>query len=251
MNYSETDCIKDTLEHITEVQKYLKVAINLLQNKTICSSNNNSTFAIIGLNFDGFVHTETSKKRVLNFIFKINNIFIDRILYHDKSKFSKTELPIFTSAISNLKTFTYGSKEYYSNLKSLETALKHHYENNRHHPEFFKEGYLGMTVIDMIEMICDWLASVKKHDDGDIYKSLEINQKRFGYSDTLYNIFKNTVQSIESNVLYDINLFTLLEITFIYLYNKRIVNRKLLNEVKLSKELHTILQNTQEYIISN
>ncbi|MGB3545543.1 MAG: DUF5662 family protein, partial [Saprospiraceae bacterium] len=146
---------------------------------------------------------------------------------------------------------TYGSEEYNNNLKSIGTALKHHYENNRHHPEFFKEGYLGMTFIDMIEMICDWLASVKKHDDGDIYKSLEINQKRFGYSDTLYNIFKNTVQSIESNVLYDINLFTLLEITFIYLYNKRIVNRKLLNEVKLSKELHTILQNTQEYIISN
>ena len=42
-------------------------------------------------------------------------------------------------------------------------------------------------------MICDWKASSERHENGDIYKSIEINQKRFGYSDDLKSILKNTV----------------------------------------------------------
>jgi hypothetical protein len=34
-------------------------------------------------------------------------------------------------------------------------ALKHHYENNRHHPEHFKNNIDDMNLIDLIEMLCD------------------------------------------------------------------------------------------------
>ena len=50
-----------------------------------------------------------------------------------------------------------------------------------------------MNLIDVLEMICDWKASSEHHENGDIYKSIEINQKRFGYSDDLKSILKNTV----------------------------------------------------------
>jgi hypothetical protein len=42
----------------------------------------------------------------------------------------------------------------------------------------------------------DWKAATLRHADGDILKSIEINQKRFGYSDDLKEIFKNTVKEM-------------------------------------------------------
>lgn len=56
----------------------------------------------------------------------------------------------------------------------------------------------GMSLFDLIEMICDWKAATMRHADGDIRKSLEINQKRFGYSDELKAILLNTLPLIES-----------------------------------------------------
>jgi len=53
-----------------------------------------------------------------------------------------------------------------------------------------------MSLIDIVEMICDWIAAVERHDDGNIFKSIEINQKRFGYSDDLKNILINTAKEI-------------------------------------------------------
>ena len=40
-----------------------------------------------------------------------------------------------------------------------------------------------MDFIDILEMMIDWYSATKRHDDGDIYKSIELNQKRFKYSD--------------------------------------------------------------------
>ena len=55
----------------------------------------------------------------------------------------------------------------------------------------------GMTLVDLLEMICDWKAATMRHIDGDIYKSLVDNKKRFGISDDLYEILLNTVKMIE------------------------------------------------------
>ena len=63
-------------------------------------------------------------------------------------------------------------------------------------------GFYGMTLIDLLELICDWKSATLRHADGDIYKSLEINQKRFGYSDDLKQILKNTVEWIHSETVF-------------------------------------------------
>ena len=57
----------------------------------------------------------------------------------------------------------------------------------------FENGMKDMNLIDLLEMICDWKASSERHADGDVYKSIEINQKRFGYSDDVKALLKNTV----------------------------------------------------------
>jgi hypothetical protein len=51
-----------------------------------------------------------------------------------------------------------------------------------------------MTLIDLCEMIADWKAATLRHANGDIAKSLEINQKRFKYTDELKQILLNTVK---------------------------------------------------------
>ena len=76
----------------------------------------------------------------------------------------------------------------------MKIALDHHYAENRHHPEHFENGIQEMNIVDICEMIADWKAASLRHADGDIMKSIEINQKRFGYSDELKSILINTVK---------------------------------------------------------
>lgn len=116
---------------------------------------------------------------------------------HDASKLVDPELATFDEYTPKLKHSTFGSDEYKSFLTGMGTALAHHYENNRHHPEHHADGIDGMNLLDLVEMICDWLASVQRHDDGDIRKSIEINQPRFGYGDQLKRILHNTVDALE------------------------------------------------------
>ena len=126
-------------------------------------------------------------------------ILTKKLLDHDKSKLEEPELSGFTEATHLLKSLTFGSPEY-DEVKNtiLKKALVHHYEeNNRHHPEHFPNGLKDMNLFDIVEMICDWCAAVKRHDDSAIEKSVDINQPRFGYDDTLKQIFLNTAKYLE------------------------------------------------------
>ena len=99
----------------------------------------------------------------------------------------------------------------------MKVALDHHYGRNRHHPEHFNTEKLTwrkyftsifklikrgrktsslnqMDLIDITEMLMDWWAASKRHEDGDIFKSIEINQNRFGYSADVKHIFINTIK---------------------------------------------------------
>ena len=59
-----------------------------------------------------------------------------------------------------------------------------------------------MTLIDLLEMICDCKASTMRHADRDIDRSLDINADRFGYGAELKGILKNTVKMIEAFTMY-------------------------------------------------
>ncbi|MEN2465914.1 DUF5662 family protein [Ornithinibacillus sp. JPR2-1] len=138
---------------------------------------------------DTIEHINQVRKCLNRFIVELE----ERGRVHDKSKLESPEIEIFTEYTPKLAKSTYGSDEYNENLKGMQKALKHHYENNSHHPEHYPNGIQGMDLLDIIEMICDWKAATLRHDDGDIRKSIEINQKRFNYSDELKEIFKNSV----------------------------------------------------------
>ena len=121
----------------------------------------------------------------------------ERAVAHDATKFSPSEWPFFLEHTEKLAGLTYGSQEYKDALKELGPALKNHYKQNRHHPEYHLGGFVDMTLLDLLEMLCDWMAATKRHKNGDIHKSIEQNRKRFNYGFQLEQIFNNTVNFFE------------------------------------------------------
>jgi hypothetical protein len=121
---------------------------------------------------------------------------VKRGVAHDASKLEEPEVGYFDEFTPKLAGLTYGSEEYKRCLEALKPALNHHYAVNRHHPEHFENGIRGMNLVDIVEMFCDWYAASQRHDNGDIMKSIAINQKRFHYSDDLKAIFENTYRDI-------------------------------------------------------
>lgn len=116
---------------------------------------------------------------------------------HDRSKLRSPEVEIFTEYTPKLRDSTYGSDEYWQHLAEMKIALNHHYSVNRHHPEFFENGIEGMNLFDVLEMVLDWYAATKRHADGDIQKSIEVNTDRFNLSPQLVQIIKNTIPWIK------------------------------------------------------
>lgn len=116
-----------------------------------------------------------------------------RALVHDASKLLEPEASTFAEFTPRLKHLTYGSDEYRACLREMGPAVKHHQQNNDHHPEAHAGGVDGMTLVDILEMVCDWKAATLRTLNGDIYKSLEVQRDRFGISDQLMNVLKNTV----------------------------------------------------------
>lgn len=115
---------------------------------------------------------------------------------HDDSKFGPEEKPLFDEMTPLLKTLTYGSDEYKASLDKLGVALKHHYAVNSHHPEHFADGVAGMSLLDVVEMLCDWKAASERTKDGDFAKSIELGIERFKIEPQLAAILRNTAAAI-------------------------------------------------------
>lgn len=129
-------------------------------------------------------------KRVFNFV--ILPELEKRKENHDQSKLVNPEKECYDKYIPMLKEVKFGSKEYVEvRNKMHEDGLKHHFEVNRHHPEHFPDGIESMTLIDIVEMFCDWMAS-SKYSDTSFKDGLKFNKKKFKMSEQLYNIFLNT-----------------------------------------------------------
>lgn len=150
--------------------------------------------------YDSKNDTRKHIKRVAHYLAICKKELTRKAKLHDFDKIhDKTEKAMFDEYTPKLKHCTYGSEEYKSFLAGLKPALDIHYKNNRHHPEHFANGIKDMTLLDLLEMLCDWKASSERHADGNIYRSIEINQSRFGYSDEVKDILKNTVNFLNSS----------------------------------------------------
>lgn len=134
-------------------------------------------------------------------VVKYMNAIVKKLLIraqdHDASKLVAPELAGFTIHTENLKGCTYGSHQYDKFLEALKPTLEHHYANNKHHPEHYKNGIEDMDLIDLIEMFVDWKAATLRHNDGNLRKSIELNAKRFNINPQLVKILENTANILD------------------------------------------------------
>lgn len=149
------------------------------------------------MTYDSRVDTYKHIKDVGERLGEVIENILHRCKMHDTSKLSGIEKEAFDRVTPILKGLTYGSDEYRASLREIKPALEHHYKNNSHHPEYYENGIRGMSLLDLIEMLCDWSAAVMRHADGDLMKSVEMSQKRFGYSDELKDILYNTIRELQ------------------------------------------------------
>lgn len=138
-------------------------------------------------------HIENVRKNIRFFTDRLTT----RGVEHDKSKLNEPEIELYAENTEKLCELEYGSEEYKQSLEALKPALEHHYAVNRHHPEHWRAGINDMSLIDLIEMLCDWKASSERNKNGNLLKSIEINAKRFGISNQLTQILINTARLLE------------------------------------------------------
>ena len=140
-------------------------------------------------------HIEAVRKYIRFMIDKIDM----RGVKHDASKLESPEVEVFAEYTPKLNNTTFGSEEYYQNLEGMKSALDHHYASNRHHPEHFVNGINDMTLVDILEMFCDWKASTLRHNDGNLLKSIETNAERFHMDGQLRQILLNTARMLDEH----------------------------------------------------
>lgn len=119
-----------------------------------------------------------------------------RALAHDKSKLEEPEKSLFDEVIPLLEGVEYGSEAYRVILRRIKPATQHHYAVNCHHPEHYANGIAGMTLIDLVEMFCDWKAASERHATGNIGQSMAINVVRFAISEQVAQILANTAREL-------------------------------------------------------
>lgn len=141
---------------------------------------------------DTLEHIDKVQARLAKFSLALR----ERAIAHDASKLEEPEKSGYDKLTADLKDIVYGSPEYKQALTDAKPVIDHHYAHNSHHPEHYENGIAGMSLLDLVEMVCDWKAASERTKQGSIMASLEHNKVRFGISDQLYSILVNTVKEL-------------------------------------------------------
>lgn len=97
------------------------------------------------------------------------NLISINLKQHDESKFSAEEYDSyrknFYCSEEDIIASGMSREEFESQVKKdFDEAWKHHYEVNKHHPEYWmatierKKAYFPIPTYAFVEMICDWIA---------------------------------------------------------------------------------------------
>lgn len=132
---------------------------------------------------------------VLQHINIIIQDLIKRAEEHDMSKFSESEFAGLIAAHEDIQAHPFGTPEHEEARKKHSTVFNSHYKENRHHPEHFENGVEGMTLVDLIEMLCDWKSSSMRTSEGSIENSIKSAAEKYNIEPQLLKILENTAES--------------------------------------------------------
>lgn len=163
------------------------------------------------MSYDSRPDTRAHIATVHKYVTRAAKSLLQRGLVHDASKLESPEVDAFDVYTPKLAEMEYGSEEYEACRAAMGTALEHHYAANSHHPEHYEDGISGMSLLDLLEMICDWKAASERMRpsapsspgrpsapkySADFLAGIALNQERFGYSDELRAILENTAREL-------------------------------------------------------
>lgn len=141
-------------------------------------------------------HKKSVKRRLLFVIDEIKK----RADHHDDSKLDYPELG-WLVAMDKEGRVPYGSDAYFEKQKRWECFFKHHYDGNTHHPDHFGlEGTHGMTIIDLVEMMCDIISYSDELESTKVFDLVNEQAERFGLSEELADILKNTITTYFASI---------------------------------------------------
>lgn len=143
--------------------------------------------------YDSTKDTKRHIAHVAALLVEVSDKLMQRAKQHDASKLVDPEKATFDKVTPLLADTVYGTAKYKAALEQNKPAIRHHYANNRHHPEHFTGGINDMNLIDLIEMVCDWWAASHRHGKPrGFLHSLDVNRSRFAIGGQLAKILKNT-----------------------------------------------------------
>ena len=119
-------------------------------------------------------------------------LLLKRAINHDKSKLEEPELS-WWKEMDKEPRYPYGSEEYKQKIKRWDKVFKHHYKYNRHHPEHYDYGVSEMTLVDIVEMMCDWLGYKDTIAISEALKVCDEQMKRYDIPDDVRQIIFNTL----------------------------------------------------------
>lgn len=134
--------------------------------------------------------------KVQDRIYEVTSALHTRARLHDASKLEEPEKSGFDVLTFKLAELTYGSDEHRAALKESKPTTDHHYQVNDHHPEHWPNGINDMSLLSIVEMLCDWKAASERTKQGSILGSLAHNRTRFNIDDQLIAILENTVKEL-------------------------------------------------------
>ena len=134
-------------------------------------------------------HKKSVKKRMLYLAEEIAK----RAEKHDDSKLRPPEVN-WLIQMDKEPRVEYGSPEYFEKMKRWDKFFKHHYKNNSHHPAHYNEqGIYGMTIVDLVEMMCDVISYVSELHVYQAAKIIKEQKERFDIDEGITQILINTL----------------------------------------------------------
>lgn len=137
---------------------------------------------------DTLEHINKVRVRLHEVIYRLHH----RSLAHDASKLEEPEKSGYDQLQTRLQDVQYGTDAYRVALVEAGETIAHHYAHNSHHPEHYENGVEGMSLLDLVEMVCDWKAASERTKNGSLAQSLAHNVERFKLSPQLTAIIENT-----------------------------------------------------------
>jgi len=166
----------------------------LFENGTVLDVNEDQIFQFDPSKMmDSTLTTKNHVNKVRENIGRVVSELIKRGEVHDASKYENPE-KLLLDAMEYINTnegpAPYGSVEYRRRTAILKPMLQHHYAHNSHHPEHYANGVYGMSLMDIVELLCDWQAASVRNKDPEM--NITHACERYCIDAQMKRIFMNT-----------------------------------------------------------